>query len=153
MSVHNNKVGNDKIFNNKYNTGEMDNASTETIVLDAKYKKTFLEEEYNSETVFRMNSLSLKLIDVIENSNLAQNYKSGKISKNDLSHYVNLLFPYIEEEKTYSAGEKFLCLCDVLDVKENVLFEILPISYRDICIDEISTYRDITSKYQTIKLF
>lgn len=153
MSIHNNKLGNDKIFNNKYNTGEMDNFSTETIELDTKYKKTFLEEEYNSETVFRMNNLALKLVEVIENSNLAENYKSGKISKNDLSLYVDLLFPYIEEERTYSAGEKFLCLCEVLDVKENVLFEILPISYRDMCIDEISTYRDIESKYQTVRLF
>jgi hypothetical protein len=143
----------DKVFDNSYNTGELENISTESITLSETYKRTFLREEYESDSVHRIKNLSHDLYEYMKGSKFEPLLDNVKIIKGIIPEILQFVLPFLKEQEQYSFAEKFYVLCELLDVKEKLIYDELPTSFKDEALKEIGEYDNIQNKQDKRKLF
>lgn len=143
----------DKVFDNSYNTGDLDNFSTEPIVLNENYKRTFLKQEYDSDTMHRLTILSEELYSFIQGSRFEPVLSNIKILKNIIPEILEYILPFLEEKTDYSFAEKFYVVCELIDVKESLIYNQLPTSYKDQALKEINEYSNVENKQKNNRLF
>jgi hypothetical protein len=144
----------DKVFDNNYNTGNLDDFSTEEIVLNEKYKKTFLNQEYNSDVDHRIKKLSAELYKYVEGSPFEKILTNKKLIKRAVPEVLEYILPFLDEYTTYTFAERFFVICDLLnDVKETVIYENLPVDYKDTALKEIKDYSKLKKREDSTRLF
>ncbi len=129
---------NDKIFDNNYNQGITDEIYNEPITVDTEYKNTYLENENRAFDMYRLKELSESMLELIANSEEFKHFIKDK-SKNLKNRIQEVSFFVLKnyDGTDYSFSEKFSCLCDVLKIKEELVYAELPVVYKDQAINEI----------------
>lgn len=143
----------DKVFDNNYNTGNLNDFSTENIILNESYRTTFLKQEYDSDTDHRLKELSKELYNYIEKSIFEKILDNKKLIKRAVPEILEYLLPYLDEKTMYTFAEKFYVICSLLNIKESIIYENLPIEYRDIALKEIQEYSKLLDKKDSMRLF
>ncbi len=148
----------DKIFDNSYNAGTIDTFYNEPIVLNEFYRKSYLYGEYNSDDNHRHQKMLEDLYDKIQESEYKDIFNDKgilkkKILKSSITELLEFLLPILDEHIDYSFAEKFSALCDILDIKESIIYEHLPISYKDLALDELSGYTKLENRQINTRLF
>ena len=139
----------DKIFDNKYNTGSLGKVSDEEIKIDSYYQKKYLDSEYNMENNYKLVDLTDKVYDLIEkNDRFSFILKEKKVIKKIVPDMLVYILTELEEYDEFRFSEKFFVICNVLDIKETIVYDSLPIQYRDIAIQETMEYVDVVKRSQ-----
>lgn len=137
----------DKIFDNSYNTGALDNIDDSDIEIDPYYRKKYLDSEYNMETTYRLEELSDIVYNLVkDNDRFAFILQKKKIIKKIVSEVLQYLLEHLDELEDYKFSEKFFVICNVLDLKAKVVYDNLPIMYRDIALDETMEYINVINQ-------
>lgn len=141
----------DKVFDNSYNEGTLNNFNDNEIVIDEYYRKKYLDREFNMENNFRIDELSEIIYGIIKNSNFSYILKDKKIIKKIVPELLIFVLAKLEEKesKHFTLTEKFFVMCNVLDLKENVVYDNLPEMYKNMALDEIKTYTNIKRKVKS----
>jgi len=152
------KKKHDKIFDNSYNAGTLDEFYNTPIVLNESYRKSYLYNEYNSEDNHRHTQLLEYLYDEIQKSEYKDIFNDRgvlkkKILKRSINEMLNFLLPLLDVQEDYTFAEKFMAISNILDVKDSIIWEHLPISYKDKALEELSNYTQIKNKQKTTRLF
>jgi len=79
------------------------------------------------------------------------NYKK-KIPKDLVPHVFEEVLEKLEESE-YSFSEKFVSICDYIGVSYIKAYEIIPIKYKEMVINELETKFSILSKKKIKRLF
>lgn len=148
----------DKIFDNSYNAGTLDDIYDTPIILNESYKKSYLFKEYNSEDDHRHSQLLDYLYEQLQNSEYKDVFNDAGASKkrtlkNSISELLSFILPLLDDKLEYTFAEKFKAISDVLDIKDSTIWEHLPIAYKDIALQELSNYTQIRNRQQTTRLF
>lgn len=143
----------DKVFDNNYNTGNLDNFSTEEIVLSETYRRTFLKQEYDSDTNHRLKELSEELYTFIKKSVFEKILDDKKLVKRAVPEILEYLLPFLDKKTSFTFAEKFYVICDLLNIKENIIYENLPVEYQDIALREIKEYSKLEKRTDSTRLF
>lgn len=137
----------DKVFDNAYNQGTLENINDSDIEIDAYYRKKYLESEYNMGSSYRLEDLSAIVYDLIKaNERFAFILKDKKIIKKIVSEVLQYLLEELDGVEDYTFADKFFVICNVLDLKGNVVYENLPIMYQDIALEETMNYMNVLNK-------
>ncbi len=148
----------DKIFDNSYNAGTLDDIYDTPIVLNESYKKSYLFKEYNVDEDHRHTKLLDYLYDQLQDSEYKDMFNDAgaskkRILKNSISELLSFILPLLDDKLEYTFAEKFKAISDVLDIKDSTIWEHLPIAYKDIALQELSNYTQIKNRQQTTRLF
>lgn len=144
----------DKIFDNSYNQGTVEDMSNDPIVIDTEYKNTYLDAEYNMYDNYRIVELSNLMYDMLEKSEefsfvIEPKNKNIKNKIPEISHFLLSAF----NDTDYSFSEKFSCLCEVLNVREDLVYIALPMIYKSMAIEEASRISSVIRNKQKYRIF
>lgn len=142
----------DKIFDNNFNEGTLENFSTQAIEIDVSYKNTYLHAETDMYNSHHLSELSDKVYEIIENSEYAHILKNKKVIKKFIGGLLETIFENLKVDG-YTFAEKFYIICEVIDIKESIIFENLPPIYKEEAIIESSKYSSLVRDKEKYKLF
>lgn len=144
---------NDKILDNSYNQGTIDDINNAPIEISTSYKNSYLHNEYNSQDSYRLTEMSDKMVELLSQSQEYSNYldveKNSKLNLTEVCYYLLSSF----DDTDYSFAEKFSCLCDVLDIKDVEIFNSLPLYYKAIATTEAAEYSSVIRNQNRYRLF
>lgn len=144
----------DKIFNNAFNEGTLKDVSDAPIKLDSFYKESYLQGEYAPEKFIQLEKLIKQVHDLIENNDDFKGIlKNKKIIKRLIPDILEFLLDILDKESQFSFAEKFFAICEILDVRESIVYEALPPYYKQVALKEISNYTSIEKKENKTRLF
>jgi len=144
----------DKIFGNSFNEGTLNTVSDAPIQIDSFYKVNYLEGEYEPEKFIRLEQLIKHVYDLIEgNPDFTGILKNKKIIKRMVPDILEFLLNELYEETEFSFTEKFYAICEILDIRESIIYEALPSYYKQIALTEISGYTSLKKQENTMRLF
>lgn len=144
----------DKIFDNSYNQGTIDDISNDPIIVDTEYKNTYLHNEYHSFDRFRLEVLSKEMYEMLKTSEeyaflVERKNKNIKNRLPEITHFLLSAF----DETDYAFSEKFYALCDVLTVGENIIYDSLPPVYKAMAVEEASKLSSIIRNKNRFQIF
>lgn len=144
----------DKIFDNSFNEGTLDVASDAPIQIDGFYKANYLQGEYDPEKFMRLEKLIEYVHELIENNeDFSGILKNKKIIKRLVPNILEFLLEKLDEETEFSFTEKFFAICEILDIRESIIYESLPPYYKQVALKEISGYTSLKKQENTTRLF
>ena len=144
----------DKIFWNSFNEGTLNIVSDTPIEIDRFYRANYLEGEYESEKHIRLENLIKKVHSLIENNDdFSGILKNKKIIKKLIPNILEFLLDELHNETDISFTEKFYAICEILDIRESIIYEALPPFYKQEALKEISKYTSIKKQEKFTKLF
>ena len=143
----------DKIFNNDYNTGNLDFEEFNIPQVESFYAEKNLEDCYNSHEYERDKNLHAK-IDVyfIE----GEFYELLKEKKKIPKQNIPLVFVSIREQfkgNDYSDSEIFSAFAEYFSMNYEILYENVPAIYREALVKELDQKYGILKKRGIQKLF
>jgi len=143
----------DKIFDNKFNRGEVDVVPFEKVVeLDKQYINTVMSDCYNAYDYFRIAKLNKIISEIYKGTKWDEAYVSKRVPKFELSEIFEYLRSRIEDT-TYSEIEIFVEIADCLDVKYKTMYEMVPNLQKKKLLEELNEAFDIEKKIKTYRLF
>jgi len=144
---------NDKIFDNKFNRGEIEYQPFEkSVEIDKRYINDIMINHYDSYDYYRMSKLNEEINRIYVDTKWDEAYKNKRIPKFELSE----IFEYIRSkitDTTYSEIEIFIEIADCLAVKYNTLYEMVPNLYKKKLLEELNENFDIVEKIKKYRLF
>lgn len=142
------KLG-DKIFG-AHNNPTKDAEYDETFDVDQDHK--FLETYYDEEEYIHRKKLEESVYEAFQTSRWFPLSYKKKIPKDLIPHLFQEVLEKLEgTESTFS--EKFVCICDYIQIPYSKAYEIAPIKYREIIINELEIKYKILSKKNIRRLF
>ena len=75
-----------------------------------------------------------------------------KIPKDLIPHLFQEVLEKLDESE-FSFSEKFVCICDYIQISYTKAYEIAPIKYRELIINELEIKYKILSKKKIKRLF
>jgi hypothetical protein len=145
--------GNDKIFDNSYNRGDVSYEIFGAIEVDKSYAKARLDSYNNSQDYYRLHLLYDIVETIYHNTewyNMFGNVK--KIPKQELCELYAHIFSHIEDD-TFTNIEKFASIADFLDINYKILYEMMPHAYKVDIIQELDEKYNVIQKHKIVKLF
>lgn len=144
----------DKIFDNSFNEGTLNISSDAPIQIDGFYKANYLQGEYDPEKFMRLEKLIQYVHELIENNpDFSGILKNKKIIKRIVPNILEFLLENLNDETEFSFTEKFYAICEILDIRESIIYEALPSYYKQLALKEISGYTSIKKQENTTRLF
>lgn len=144
---------NDKIFDNKFNRGEIDFQPFEkNVEIDKQYVNDQMLNYYNSYDYYRIEELTKVIGTIYEGTKWWATYHSKRIPKFELSEIYQYIRSRIEDT-TYTESEVFVEIADFLDVRYITLYEMVSNVYKKKILEELNENFNIQSKLKTYKLF
>ncbi len=138
----------DKIFNNRYNAGEIEYEVFGKIQIHDKFlpKDTF--EEYVD------NRLQEEIYELFIVSDFYQIYsQSKKVSKGDISRVYYYFDAGLKNTKDIPAIEKFIAVADFMNISYDSLYEELAPVYKEAILKELDNKYQIFNRKKIKRLF
>ena len=147
-------LSHDKIFDNDYNTGNLDfEEYTNLPKVNSKFAEDNLQECYDSYEYNRLMSLEKHVNEYFENTEFSRIFLTKKkIPKQILPQ----LFVSIREQfntNDFSGSEIFTSIADYFTINYEVLYENIPSIYRSELVRELDEKYHILKKRKTKNLF
>ena len=119
---------------------------------DVDSDSSFLDQYYDEEDHNNKIKLEELIYSAFQESRwFPLNYKK-KIPKDLVPHVFEEVLEKLEESE-YSFSEKFVSICDYIGVSYIKAYEIIPIKYKEMVINELETKFNILSKKKIKRLF
>jgi hypothetical protein len=119
---------------------------------DVDSESSFLDQYYDEEEHNHKIKLEELIYSAFQESRwFPLNYKK-KIPKDLVPHVFEEVLDKLEESE-YSFSEKFVSICDYIGVNYAKAYEIIPIKYKEMVINELETKFNILSKKKIKRLF
>lgn len=119
---------------------------------DVDSDSSFLDQYYDEEDHNHKIRLEELIYGAFQESRwFPLNYKK-KIPKDLVPHVFEEVLEKLEESE-YSFSEKFVSICDYIGVSYIKAYEIIPIKYKEMVINELETKFSILSKKKIKRLF
>jgi len=142
------KLG-DKIFG-AHNNPTKDVDYSDNFDVDQNHK--FVETYYDEQEYLHKKKLEEVVYEAFQTSRWFPLSYKKKIPKDLIPHlFQEVLEKLVETE--FSFSEKFVCICDYVQIPYTKAYEIAPIKYRELIINELEVKYKILSKRKIKKLF
>jgi len=142
------KLG-DKIFG-AHNNPTKESDFDENFEIDQNHK--FIETHFDEEDYLYKKKLEETVYEAFQTSRWFPLSYKKKIPKDLIPHlFQEILDKLNETEFTFS--EKFVCICDYIQIPYTKAYEITPIKYKEIIINELEAKYKILSKKKINRLF
>lgn len=139
----------DKIFG-AHNNPTKDNDYNDSFDLDQSH--TILTESYDEEDYNHKKRLEELVYEAFQGSRWFPLSYKKKIPKDLVPHLFQEVLEKLEETE-YSFSEKFVSICDYVQIPYAKAYEITPIKYKEIIINELEIKYSILTKKKIKKLF
>jgi hypothetical protein len=146
--VEQKKLG-DKIFG-AHNNPSKEQDYSENFEIDQNNK--LVEEHYDEQEYLRKKRLEELIYEAFQTSRWFPLSYKKKIPKDLVPHIFQEVLEKIED-KEYSFSEKFVSICDYIQITYAKAYEIIPIRYKEIIINELELKYRILSKKKIKRLF
>ena len=142
------KLG-DKIFGAHNNpTKEAD--YSDNFEVDSNHK--FVENYYDEQEYLHKKRLEEVVYEAFQTSRWFPLSYKKKIPKDLIPHLFQEVLEKLDETE-FSFSEKFVCICDYIQIPYTKAYEIAPIKYRELIINELEVKYKILSKKKIKRLF
>jgi len=142
------KLG-DKIFG-AHNNPIKDPEYNDNFEVDVESK--FVEECYDEQEYIYRKRLEELVYEAFQTSRWFPLSFKKKIPKDLIPHIFQEVLEKLEETE-YSFSEKFVSICDYIQIPYSKAYEITPIKYKEIIINELEVKYKILSKKKIKRLF
>lgn len=139
---------NDKIFDNKFNIGEIQPEIYKGVSIETTYKN-YLD---NNDTSYNIMRLALDT-DFLQEWKKTEWYPDKKIEKTDLSEIFIILNKVTKKYKEFSRLEKFIFIAEFINVPVDVLYEMVSTKYKEIVLIELNDKYKILQKEKIYGIF
>jgi hypothetical protein len=139
----------DKIFgahNNSTSSGE----HRESFDMDSGHK--LLEDSYDEEEYLHRKKLEEKVYEAFQSSRWYPLSYKKKIPKDLIPHLFQDVLEKLEETE-FSFSEKFVVICDFIAIPYLKAYELIPVKYKEIIINELESKFSILTKRKIKRLF
>jgi hypothetical protein len=138
----------DKIFgahNNSTQTGER-----ESFEMDSEHK--LLEDSYDEEEYLHRKKLEETVYAAFQSSRWYPLSYKKKIPKDLVPHLFQDVLEKLEGTE-FSFSEKFVVICDFVSMSYLKAYELIPVKYKEVIINELETKFSVLSKRKIKRLF
>jgi hypothetical protein len=139
----------DKIFG-AHNNPSKENDFNDSFDLDQTHR--ILSESYDEEEYVYRKRLEELVYEAFQTSRWFPLSYKKKIPKDLIPHLFQEVLEKLEETE-YTFSEKFVSICDYVQIPYAKAYEITPIKYKEIIINELEVKYNILSKRKIRKLF
>lgn len=139
----------DKIFG-AHNNPSKDNDYNDSFDIDQSHK--LLSEAYDDEDYVYKKKLEELIYEAFQSSRWVSLSYKKKIPKDLIPHLFQEVLEKLENTE-YSFSEKFVSICDYVQIPYAKAYEITPIKYKEIIINELEVKYNILSKRKIRRLF
>jgi hypothetical protein len=137
----------DKIFNNRYNTGDIEFEQFPKMRIDTPESFDILEDYTNTE-------LQNLMLDIFK---LAPFYEASMNSRKIAKGESSKMFYYFEEELSKTRDmkmmEKFITVADFMEMSYEVLYKEISVKHKEIILKEMDEEYGIFAKKSIHRLF
>jgi hypothetical protein len=138
----------DKIFNNRYNTGDVNYEVFGKIQVHEKFLPKDVFDEYTN------NSLQEDLYVIFLEADFYEEYsKSKKVVRGDVSRIYYYFDDNLKASSDISSIEKFIAVADFMSISYDVLYEELAPVYKEALLRELDEKYKIFKKRGIKRLF
>jgi hypothetical protein len=138
----------DKIFNNKYNTGEIEFEQFGKIQVHDSHAQKDIYEEYTEI------NLQQQLYVIFKEAEFYEEYsKSKKVAKTEVAKMYYYFDERIPGTKDIPAVEKFISVAEFMSIPYETLYEELGPVYKEALLRELDGKYNIFSKRKIKRLF
>jgi hypothetical protein len=137
----------DKIFNNKYKTGEIDFKEFGEIKLDPSLLYKFGHKSGDKDTIKLQEKFETELYEIFEDAPFFDRFQNPKekIKKNETIEIFYYFLDRLHKPEQYSPLEKFTNIAEFLSMDYKILYKGLGLPYQSDILKEID------KKYSSIK--
>lgn len=139
----------DKIFG-AHNNPTKDNDYNDSFDIDQTHN--ILSETYDEEDYLHKKKLEELVYEAFQTSRWFPLSYKKKIPKDLVPHLFQEILEKLEDTE-YSFSEKFVSICDYVQIPYAKAYEITPIKYKEMIINELEVKYSILSKRKIRKLF
>lgn len=145
---------NDKIFDNKYNNGDIDHEQFDIPTVDGYYSEKYMDDVKYPHETYRNSLLEERVLDcwILSEWNDFYTPANKRIPKEQLSE-IYCYFKKTINDSTYTDIEIFGSIADFLNVNYKVLYDSISISYKVELVKELDDKYKILQKKNVVKLF
>ena len=148
-------MGVDKIFNNKYKTGEIELKEFGDMKLDSNLMSSFGVKDIEPDTLIIYKELENILYNIYVNSPFYERFKNlrEKIKKEEtisIFFYFNDRIPHPEK---YTSLDKFISIAEFLPMDYKILYRGLGVNYKTKLIQDLEKKYTSVRRDKTKKLF
>lgn len=138
----------DKIFNNRYNTGEIDYEVFGKIQVHEKFLPRDVFEEYLD------NKLQDELYEIFVGADFYEDYsKNKKVVRSDVSRVYYYFDDNLKNTKAISPIDKFVAIAEFMSITYEQLYEELAPVYKEALLRELDQKYKIFTKRNIKRLF
>lgn len=138
----------DKIFNNRYNTGDIEYEVFGKIQVHEKFLPRDVFEEYAN------TKLQDELYEIFVKAEFYEEYsKNKKVVRSDVSRVYYYFDDNLQNTKAISPIEKFISIAEFMSIPYEQLYEELAPSYKEALLRELDRKYKIFSKRKIKRLF
>lgn len=138
----------DKIFNNRYNTGEIDYEVFGKIQVHEKFLPRDVFEEYLD------NKLQDELYEIFIGADFYEDYsKNKKVVRSDVSRVYYYFDDNLKNTKAISPIDKFVAIAEFMSITYEQLYEELAPVYKEALLRELDQKYKIFTKRNIKRLF
>jgi len=144
----------DKIFNNKYNTGDIEFKHFGTFAIDTNWltdqNRGFFDDQENFENLM----LQENLFKIFEESSFYEKYsKNKKVKKDEVLKIFYYFLDRLEEPERYTAVEKFIEIASFMNINFKTLYNSLNTVFKEDILKELNRKYDIFKQKKIHRLF
>jgi hypothetical protein len=142
------KLG-DKIFG-AHNNPIKDAEYNDSFKVDQEHK--IIDDSYDEQEYLHRKKLEELVFEAFQGSRWSPLNFKKKIPKDLIPHIFQEILEKIEN-KEYSFSEKFVSICDYIQIPYSKAYEITPLKYKEIIINELEFKYKVLSKKKINRLF
>jgi len=150
------KMKEDKIINNSYNTGEMEFEAF-SAVMKIDDRVSHLYEDQHSENmvdVRTVKTLNEDIYKLFQESPFYEKYKNPKrVDKSDMVKMYYYFKEILVSRKTYSSSQIFMGFAEFFQVNYDQLYSEIGVMDKENLLRELYTHSGLKHKIRTKKLF
>jgi hypothetical protein len=138
----------DKIFNNRYNTGEVEYEVFGQIKVHSSFLPKDVFDEYDD------NEIQNDLYEVFVNADFYKEYvKNKKVLRGDVTKIYYYFDTNLKNSKNLSPVTKFIAIADFMSIPYELLYEEMPPTYKEEILKELDQKYNIFAKRNIHRLF
>jgi hypothetical protein len=139
----------DKIFG-AHNNPNNDNSHQESYEINVNH--VFLEGSYDEEEYLHRKKLEETVFEAFQSSRWYPLSYKKKIPKDLIPHLFQDVLEKLEETE-FGFSEKFVVICDFINVPYTKAYELIPAKYKETIINELEEKFGVLSKRKIKRLF
>lgn len=139
----------DKIFG-AHNNSTSTNEFRESFDMDSSHR--LLEDSYDEEEYLHRKKLEETVYEAFQSSRWYPLSYKKKIPKDLVPHLFQDVLEKLEDTE-FSFSEKFVVICDFVAIPYLKAYELIPVKYKEIIINELETRFSVLTKRKIKRLF